>query len=328
MASNVAMSASRALGLFIHKSKQNGGFPFECFTKLYDSLVWPIIEYGSSIWGTYKRSCIEAVQNRACLYFMAVGKYTPNIAVQGDMGWVPTSVRTLVRIWKSLGSRWVRFRDMDENRLNKRIFKWCIKHGENRCKSWFYKFRNHMSSLELDFILDNNEFYTKTHILRIIQEKEFELFKRNWSSELNNVNRANGGQSKLRTYRIFKSEYQSESYITANLPVHHRSALAKFRCGVAPIRIETGRYERLALEDRKCINCDAIESEKHVICECLLYEDLRNTLFERAKPVIHNFDLLNSEEKMSAVLSNKHLVKITAKILYEILLRKRSFTYI
>ena len=177
-------------------------------------------------------------------------------------------------------------------------------------------------------ILDNNDFYTKTHILRIIQEKEFELFKRNWSSELNNVNRANGGQSKLRTYGIFKSEYQSESYITANLPVHHRSALAKFRCGVAPIRIETGRYERLALEDRKCINCDAIESEEHVICECQLYEDLRNTLFERAKPVIHNFDLLNSEEKMSALLSNKHLFQITAKILYEILLRKRSFTYI
>ena len=51
-------------------------------TKLYDSLVWPIIEYGSSIWGTCKKSCIEAVQNRACRYSMAVGKYTPNIAVQ------------------------------------------------------------------------------------------------------------------------------------------------------------------------------------------------------------------------------------------------------
>ena len=173
-----------------------------------------------------------------------------------------------------------------------------------------------MSSLELHFIFDDNEFYTKTHTLRIIQEKEFELFKQNWSNELNNVNRANVGQSKLRTYRIFKSEYQSESYITANLPVHHRSALAKFRCGVAPIRIETERYERLASEDRKCINCDAIESEKHVICVRPLYKDLWNSLFERAKPVIHNFALLNSEEKMSAVLSNKHLVKTTAQILY------------
>ena len=105
MAANVAKSASRALGLVIHKSKLNGGFPFECFTKLYDALVWPVVEYGSSIWGTRKRSCIEAVQNRDCRYFMAVGKYTPNIAVQGDMGWMPTSVK----IWKSVGRCWTRF---------------------------------------------------------------------------------------------------------------------------------------------------------------------------------------------------------------------------
>lgn len=102
-----------------------------------------------------------------------------------------------------------------------------------------------MSSLELDFIFENNEFYNKNHISRIIQEKEFDLFKQIWSSELNNVNRANDGQSKLRTYRIFKSEYLSKSYITANLPVHHRSVLEKFRCGVAPIRIETGNTKDL-----------------------------------------------------------------------------------
>ena len=132
------------------------------------------------------------------------------------------------------------------------------------------------------------------------------MFKQNWTENLNNVNRANGAQSKLRSYRLFKSEYKSESYITANLPIHHRSALAKFRCGVAPIRIETGRYERLALEDRLCTNCNVVESEKHVICECPLYEDLRNSLFDKAKHVIQSFDFLNSEEKMIAVLSNCH----------------------
>ena len=39
MASVVAKSASRALGLVIYKCKLNGGLPFKCFTKLYDSLV-------------------------------------------------------------------------------------------------------------------------------------------------------------------------------------------------------------------------------------------------------------------------------------------------
>ena len=102
MAANVAKSASRALGLVIHKSKLNGGFPYECFTKLYDTLVWPIVEYGSCIWGTRKRTCIEAVQNRACQYYMAVGKYTPNLAVQGDMGWTPTTVK-IGNLWGGVG---------------------------------------------------------------------------------------------------------------------------------------------------------------------------------------------------------------------------------
>ena len=42
MAANVAKSASRALGLVVYKSKLNGGFSYECFTKLYNSSVWPM----------------------------------------------------------------------------------------------------------------------------------------------------------------------------------------------------------------------------------------------------------------------------------------------
>ena len=71
MSRNVAKSASRALGLVIYKSKLNGGFSFRSFSKLYDALGWPIIDYGSCIWGTSRRSCIEAVQNRAGRFFMA-----------------------------------------------------------------------------------------------------------------------------------------------------------------------------------------------------------------------------------------------------------------
>ena len=118
-----------------------------------------------------------------------------------------------------------------------------------------------MSSQDLDFLFDDNVSHSKRYKLSMIQEKEFAVFKQNWSHDLNNINRANGGQSKLRSYRLFKSDYQSERYLIANLPVHYRSALVKFRCGVAPIRIEIGRYERLALENRLCIHCNSIESE-------------------------------------------------------------------
>ncbi len=49
----------------------------------------------------------------------------------------------------------------------------------------------------------------------------------------------------------------------------HRSALAKLRCGVAPLHIETGRYVGRVLEDRVSFNCPMeVESEEHVILHC------------------------------------------------------------
>ncbi len=53
--------AGRTLGLLIAKSKTYGGLLYDCFTKLYDSLVQPITDYGSAIWGNKDNSCINAV---------------------------------------------------------------------------------------------------------------------------------------------------------------------------------------------------------------------------------------------------------------------------
>ena len=50
MAKTVAKSASRALGLLIVKSKLHDGFQHNIFSKLYDTMVWSAINYGSCIW--------------------------------------------------------------------------------------------------------------------------------------------------------------------------------------------------------------------------------------------------------------------------------------
>ena len=73
MAKFVARAAHRALGLIIAKSRVYGGMPFQCFGKLYDSLVQPIISYGAAIWGHTQYRCIDQVQYRASSYFLGVG---------------------------------------------------------------------------------------------------------------------------------------------------------------------------------------------------------------------------------------------------------------
>ena len=46
-----------------------------------------------------------------------------------------------------------------------------------------------------------------------------------------------------------------EKYVNYNLPFNHRSAFTTCRCGVAPIKNKTWRYEILLLSNRTCFNC-------------------------------------------------------------------------
>ena len=50
----------------------------------------------------------------------------------------------------------------------------------------------------------------------------------------------------------------------------YRSAYAKFRCGVAPIKIESCRYclNRVPVEQRLCDECNLIEDEFYVLMVC------------------------------------------------------------
>ena len=57
----------------------------------------------------------------------------------------------------------------------------------------------------------------------------------------------------------------------------YRSAYAKFRFDVAPIKIETNRYglQSVPVELRLCETCYVVEDEFHVVMECTLYDDIR-----------------------------------------------------
>ena len=95
MAKSVAKSASRALGILICKDKALGGMPFKCFTKCYNSLVQPIIDYCSPVLGTNSYSCVETVQYRACCYFFGLENYALTPAVFRDMGLFSTPSQTM-----------------------------------------------------------------------------------------------------------------------------------------------------------------------------------------------------------------------------------------
>ena len=82
MDKHFAKSASRAcLSLGITKYKSCGGLAFRTYTKLYETMVWSIIGYGASIWGSKVYNCINSVQLKAARFFFGVGRCTPNAGV-------------------------------------------------------------------------------------------------------------------------------------------------------------------------------------------------------------------------------------------------------
>ena len=95
-------------------------------------------------------------------------------------------------------------------------------------------------------------------------------FSFNWKQSVSSSNsKCNSGRNKLRTYSTFKNTFITEHYVKSNISRCQRSALAKFRAGVAPLRIETGRYENIPPEHRYCFICkDTVEDESHVLLQC------------------------------------------------------------
>lgn len=319
MAKAVSKSANRALSLLIVKTKANGGFQYSTFTKLFDTLVWPVISYGASIWGTRSFSCIDSVQHKAIRFFMNVGKYTPNDSLNGDMGWKPM----IVKQWTSIFRHWSRCKDMSNDRLNYKVFYWSFRNAVNNKKNWCFKVMEKFRSVNCEQFCKLDRYFNKNSIL-YIENVLFNDYKEEWHKRVSSYSTG----KKLRTYKLFKSHYGTEKYVLSNIQRRYKSAFAKFRFGVAPLKIETGRYENMAVNDRKCFIClDDVEDEKHVILTCPLYADLRRILYNECASFNVDFNNMSDDEKFLFLFSNNDVSVLVAKTCFSILSRRNSFLY-
>ena len=111
-------SCGRALSTLIAKYNAFKDFNFDVYTYLFNICISSVIMYGSEACGYNKFDKCDNIQYRAMRFFLEVNKYTPNLGLQRDMGWVSLSVERpvyMVRFWNKLV-------DMKSDRLIKRIF--------------------------------------------------------------------------------------------------------------------------------------------------------------------------------------------------------------
>ena len=135
-------------------------------------------------------------------------------------------------------------------------------------------------SLDLKSFTYNNE--TKRHIKDIVKNK----YIQNWKTSLlrTDINPI------LRTYSLFKFEFELEPYLYHIKNPKYRHSFARFRSSSHPLEIEKGRHTNpiIPLENRICTICNVIEDELHFLINCSLYN-------EKKKEITHDFS--NCQQK-------------------------------
>ncbi|CAC5394901.1 unnamed protein product [Mytilus coruscus] len=166
----------------------------------------------------------DNIQNRTIRYFLGVHRFAPTLALHGDVGWIPSQFRR----WTNMVRYWNRLLKFEDDRITKLAFN----ADYNRCTdNWCSELKDILCKLNLKHYFDS-----KTAInLKTVEMNIQHLYSNIWNDNIQQV-------PKLRTYITFKSAFNQEQYVKINLTKVERSHLAQFRCGILPLRIETGRY--------------------------------------------------------------------------------------
>ena len=124
------------------------------------------------------------------------------------------------------------------------------------------------------------------------------------------------------------TDTDTEQYVKVIKQKRYRSAYAKFRCGVAPIKLETCRQcryglNRMHVDQRSCESCNVVEDECHVIMHCSLYVDIRIQLLTEINNISDHFPTLSTDVQFVQIMSNPQYYRSASRAMHNILSRWR-----
>jgi hypothetical protein len=311
-ASVLAKAGSRALGSIHNKFNKLKGLGFHTYSKLFHTGIAPILDYCSGIWGYQNFGYLDTVQNRAIRFFLGIHRFAPNLAVNGDAGWVSCTTRRRTEMLRF----WNRIVDMSDSRLTKKVFMWDYSKRTNKgnWNSDVYKLFSKIDKVDIYRGL------TKVDI-QVAKGLLIEQDKLQWYDNMQSV-------SKLNFYKLFKNDFCPESYIFKIHNRAHRSVFAQLRCGILPLKIETGRYTQIPMDYRLCIFCNenVIENEMHFLFQCNFYSNIRINFWPKFINRCDNFDQMNNIEKVKIMMSN-NVLKVASEFIYECYCKRKSYLY-
>ena len=260
--------ASRAMFSILSKSRS---LPLDIDTQLhlFNSMVVPIMMYGSEVWGYTDLKLIERLQLRFCKIILIVKKSTPNSMVLGELGVYPIELYIKNRML----SFWLKQIQGNKCKLSYMLYQ--LVNNLDNISPWITYVQNILNGCGLQYI-----WYSQGYNIHINWLKEYSLmiykdqFQQEWHDSIHNSN-------KCLVYRMFKTEFRFEKYLTS-IPFKLRNLFTKFRCRSTRLPIESGVFVGIKRDDRVCTLCEShdIGDEFHYIFTCSFFSNDRQRYIE------------------------------------------------
>ena len=111
---------------------------------------------------------------------------------------------------------------------------------------------------------------------------------------------------KLRLFKQICEVESSERYVKLNISSSERSLLAQLRMGILPLRIETGRFSNLKINERLCQMCKTgeVEDEIHFLFKCERFKECRQLYMSKFAEKIERFNEMSDQEKISTCFTS------------------------
>ena len=149
----------------------------------------------------------------------------------------------------------------------------------------------HISPNDLDKCLSN------------FREKRYRKFMIDWLREFNGLS----PNCKLRTYRIFKTDFCLEPHLPCIQHKKHQWAMPRLRVSSHKLQIEADRHSLLTVPigDQLCTYCEenVIDNENHFMMACNFHDAERESLYATINPHLDIRDHNDIMGKFKAIIN-------------------------
>ncbi len=273
---------------------------------MFDKQIVPILDYACDVtYGSTSNYELEKVHLNYLKYLLCVKPCTSSKAVYAELGRFTLETKHKIQVLKY----WQRLLNMPDGTPIKHAYNELFSLQSSRHRNWCSFVKQILIDVDMEDIWLNQDISDKN--IRAIKCLLHENFIRDTLTGIEDSEKS----PKLRSYKLFKTDFRLENYLSCIRNRSHQIALSKFRVSSHNLRIETGRYDRnpkLEPHERLCIYCtsNCVEDENHFILGCPLYKNQRRLLFNICKRNIDNFDSLNDENRFIKIMSSKNEIII------------------